>query len=141
MIVMHRVKPQAVYARDLAHAAELGYFSGAMRKEEMMERITRYNPELRWVNNEHYCGLWHTHKGYLFGITRHTVIPQFTVVHLDKNLERKLCKSTPRGTVYDVEIINTDEIDGKILCRGWRATLNMVKKRGYRIDETDIMVY
>jgi hypothetical protein len=127
-------------AASLEDAHRLGYFVGSLTRYELMERITKHNPQLRWYANARGMGLWDTNKSKAFicGITRATTIPRYSIIKHDKKKDRVMNYSTPDGEISHTEVMNIDEDDGQMLARGWEATFKVIKGHGYAIDESGL---
>ena len=128
------------YAANLDEAYKKGYFTGSMTRWELMERITKYNPELRWYANKTHRGLFDTHRGkFICGIPHNLTIPKFSIQRYDKKQERKVDFTNMYGEYVGTEIIQTDDLDGLYLARGWPIIFKMLKKRGYKINEKGLV--
>ena len=98
-----------VYAKSLDDAYNKKYFCNSMTRYELMDRVTKYNPQLRWHSSATHRGLFDTDNSkYVCGIGHNVTIPQWTIMR---------------------------ESDGYVFMRSWRSILNEVKRRGYEIDE------
>ena len=131
-----RDKRPIVYAKDLDEAYEFGYFSGSMSAYELMARITKYNPSLRWHSYKRYRGLWDTARSaysYICGVPYFNTMPKFTIMKLDTAKSRKLHYCMEDGTPTSSEVINTDNEEYKVLARGWPVILDIVKRKSYEI--------
>jgi len=122
------------YAKDLDEAYGLGYFSGSMTRWELLERITRYNPQLREHANKTHRGIYDSDRSkFCLGITYGMVIPKHSILKYDKSRDRQLIYSDEFGEPTGSEIINKDPEQHKVLVRGWLNTLEMLNKN-YKID-------
>jgi len=130
-------KDYKVEARDLDEAYKLGYFSSSMRRDELMERVSRVNPDAQWKANATHRGLWIRNK-FVCGIGHEMVIPQFTIVRYDKSQDRTLRYSDQHGNLFGKKIVNRDEMKGRILMRSWRVIINKIKQKGYEVDDEDL---
>lgn len=125
-------------AKDLDEAYSLKFFSGSMTRWELMDRITRYNPTLRWFANVNHRALWDTEKnenGFICGIAHNLTIPKYSVLEYDFGLDKKLTYCDMNGEITGSEIVNIKENEYKALIRGWATTLAIVKRKGYEVDE------
>lgn len=123
------------YAKDLDEAHELGYFAGNISRWELVDRITKYNPQLRTYANKNYRGLFDSDKGkFILGISHNMTIPKYSVFRYDRSKDRRLDYTDEHGEYLSSEIINTDDEEGKMLVRGWKPTLEILEGYGYKID-------
>ncbi len=126
-------------AKNLDEAYKKGYFNGSMQRTELMERITRYNPQLCWKANATYRGLFdttlHVDKAFICGIPHNMTIPKYSLMEYDFSKDRKLQWCTEEGKKTGTEIVNAKEHDYKVLARGWKTIFCIIEKRGYRIDK------
>jgi len=129
-----------VQAIDLDDAYRLGYFSNSMTRYELMARITKANPQLRWHSNKASVGLFDPNKknAFICGIGREMTIPQWTIVRYDRTQDRVLNRCTEYGEITSKEILNMDSDKGKILMRSWRSILDVVKRKGYKVHDEDL---
>lgn len=130
-------KNYKVQARSLDEAYELKYFSGSMRRDELMERVCKANPEARWIANVTHRGLWIRNK-FVCGIGNEMVIPQFTIVRYDKTQDKTLQYSDKHGNPFGKKIINRDQLKGRILMRSWKVIINKIKQKGYEVFDEDL---
>jgi len=135
--IRHIIRSTRVEAASLEDAYQKGYFSNNMRRDEFMARCTKYEPELRWYATPTHRGLWHSKNGFICGITHAMTMPDVSIFKYDPKYDRTL--TDLHGAKHKV---HEDEVDeGTQLARGWRATLNIVRHRGYRIDDRGINIY
>lgn len=129
-----------VEAIDLDDAYKLGYFSGSITRYKLMEMVTKANPQLRWHSNKASVGLFDSNKkdAFICGIGREMTIPQWTIMRYDRTQDRVLNRCTEDGDITHTEIINMDNDKGKILMRSWRSILDIVKRKGYRVNDEDV---
>ncbi len=98
-----------VFAKSLDDAYKKKYFCNSITRYELMDTLTKYNPELRWHASKTHRGLFDTDKGqYICGIGHNTTIPQWTIMR---------------------------ESDSYILMRSWKSILNEVKSKGYEVND------
>ncbi len=133
-----------VYAASLQDAYDKGYFSDSMTREELMDRVTKYNPQLRWYESDRATGLFDSYKGrdtkaFLCSIGKNKTIPAFTILKYDTAQDRVLNRSNQYGDVMSTEIINMDEDKHKCLARSWRGMFNMIKNLNYGVDDEDLL--
>lgn len=125
-------------AKNLDEAYHKGYFTGSMQRTELMDRITKYNPQLSWKATATHRGLFdttlHQDKAFICGITHNMTIPKYSIIEYDFSKDRKLQWCTQDGTKTGTEIVNKDEHDYKVLARGWEAIFKILEKRGYLLD-------
>jgi len=147
-VIGKKYKSSKYYQRQAAsldHAYETGLFEGSMTRYELMDRVTKYNPQLRWHANATHRGLFDSNKqegiGFICGIGHNMTIPKYTISVYDHKKDEALALSTPDGDIVEKQIYNRDRDKGKILMRGWPVILNMVKAAGYRIDDEDLIPY
>lgn len=134
-----RGKNLILTAASLNDAYKKGYFSGGMSREDLMWRVTYYNPQLRWFASKYRRGLFDKEKKlFVCGIANQTTIPRFTVMQYDKNQERKYTHTTSKGEELFTETLNPDPEKGKVLSRSWIATFNIIRSNGYWIKDDDI---
>jgi len=126
-----------VQARDLDEAYSEGYFSGSISRDELMERVCKLNDDARWYANVTHRGLWIRGK-FVCGIGHESTIPKFTIIRYDTKLDKTLNYSDQHGNVIGKKIINKDELKGRILMRGWPVIINMIKSKGYEVDDEDL---
>lgn len=134
-------KTKMVWAANLDDAYKQGYFTGSMTRDELMSRITKYNKDLRWFANKTHRALYDTSKGnkaFICGIAHTSIIPKYTIQKHDPRMMKTLSYSDEHGDVYKKESIYTGDDEGLVLARGWTSTLNIVKKRGYQVNEKDL---
>lgn len=105
-VLPKKYKDYKVTAKSLDDAYEKGYFSGSMSRYELMEKITKYNPRLRWYANATHRGLFDSNR-YICGIGHNMTIPKWTIMR---------------------------ESDGYVFMRSWKSIIEEVKRRGYEID-------
>ena len=75
-----------------------------------MDRVTKYNPDLRWHANATHRGLFNRNT-YICGIGHNMTIPQWTIMR---------------------------DSDGYVFMRSWKSILEEVKRKGYEIDENGL---
>ena len=122
------------YAKDLDEAYKLRYFSGSMSRWEMLERITKYNPQLREHANKTHRGIFDVERNkFILGIAYGMTIPKYSILRYDKARDRKLIYSDERGEPMGSEVVNQDPEQHKVLTRGWHNTLTMINKK-YKVD-------
>lgn len=125
-------------AGSLDDAYHKGYFCGSITRNELMERIMKYNDELRWYANKTHRGLFDSFRGkFICGITHNMTIPKYSISQLNKRYERELPTLQHDGSVK-TQYIQTDPDEGKIIARGWYPTLQMVEAKGYKVDWEDL---
>lgn len=128
-------------AKDLDEAYSLKFFSGSMTRWELMDRITKYNPNLRWFANRTHRALWDIDKkdgGFICGIDHRMTIPRYSIMEYNFDLDKKINYCDMNGEATGSEIVNMKELEYKALARGWEAILSIVKRKGYKIDERGI---
>jgi hypothetical protein len=130
-------KPNKFKAKSLGDAHKKGYFGRSMNRNEFMERITKYNPTLRWHANKTHRALYDSvkAKGFLCGIPHCFTIPEFSIEEYNKAHERKITYTNEWGEITGSEILNTEEDMYAFLARGWKAIFKILTRKGYKIDE------
>lgn len=124
------------YAKDLDEAYKIGYFTGSMTRWELMERINKHHPELRWYASKTHRGLYDSSRSrFLLGISNNMTIPKYSIFQYDRSKDRRLDYSDEFGNYKSTEIINTDEDEGRLIVRGWKPTLEILESHGYKIDK------
>lgn len=138
MVKLEMLKRDYFLAKNLDEAYKKGYFTGSMNRYELMDRITKYNPQLRWYANATHRGLFDTNvnqdKSFICGIPHNMTIPKYSLMEYDFSQDKKLQWCTEDGTRTGSEIINKNEHNYKVLARGWESILKIVEKRGYKIN-------
>ena len=137
-------KDYVVQCASLQDAYDRGFFSDSMTREEFMNRVTKYNPQLRWHESEVAAGLFDAVKGrdskaFLCAIGKSTTIPAFTILKYDKRQDRQLHRSNEWGEILFTETFNMDKDKYKCLARSWRAMFNAIKSLGYEVDDEDLL--
>lgn len=132
-----------VYAASLDEAYKEGYFSGSMTRTEFMNRVIKFNPQLRWYESPRAAGLFDSLKGqdqkaFICSIGKSTTIPAFTILKYDTKQDRQLHRSNEWGEVLYTETFNMDNDKFKCLARSWRAMFNAIKSLGYEVDDEDL---
>lgn len=128
-------------AKDLAEAHKLHFFGVTMHRDEFMDRVTKYNPDLRWFANATHRALWDTSKGergFLCGITHMSSIPQYSILEYNFEKDKKLEYTNMYGEKTGSEIVNESEEEYSALARGWEVSLAIIEKQGYKIDRRGI---
>lgn len=135
-----KYKDRQVRAASLEDAYKKGYFSNSILREELMDRITKHNPQLRWHSSATHTGLFDPtkKKGFICSIGKQLTIPQFTIFKYDTAQDRVLNRSDEHGDIRHTEIINMDSDKNKVLMRSWRAILGAIKKLGYEVNDDDL---
>lgn len=134
-------KHKVFLASNLDEAYKLGFFQCSMSNDEMVDRITRYNRDIVVKNNKTHRGLFDTSKGengFICGVTKLGTIPKYSIMEYDFGKDKSIQYCTPTGEQTHKEVINQDEHEYKVLARGWLATFDIIKKKGYEIDKRGI---
>ncbi len=118
---------------SLDHAYQMGLFNGSMTRWELMDRVTKYNPSLRWYANATHRGLFDSNK-FICGISHNLTIPKTSLSKYDKKFEKSLSWATPDGEVVKTETYNLDYEVDKILTVGWVSIIRSVLAKGYKVD-------
>lgn len=126
-------KPDIFWAADFDEAYEKGYFWNSMSVSDFINRITRYNPELRIKGNDKYRGIVNSND-FICGVPYLTTIPRVTLMRYDTKLDRSINWSNAHGEIHKVETLNTDDDRDKVLARGWEPIFKTLEQRGYKID-------
>lgn len=121
-------------AKDLDEAHNLGFFGVPMHRDELMNRITKYNPDLKWRAIATHRGLFDWRNKIICGIPHFSTIPQFSIMEYNFQKDRKMEYRNLYGDVTGTEIVNDAELEYKVLARGWTAILDIVEKKGYKVD-------
>ena len=124
--------------KDLDEAYSLGLYCSRMHRDEFMERVTKYNPDLRWFANKTHRALWDISagdNGFICGITHHSIMPKYSLMEYDFSKDRKLNYSDMYGNATGQSaVINPDENKYTVLARGWENIFAIVERNGYQID-------
>ena len=112
-VIGKKFRDWKVFAHDLKDAYKKSYFNNSITRDELMERVTKYNPQLRWYANATHRGLFDSTKkrAFICGIGHQYTLPLFTIMRSS---------------------------DGYVFARSWRAILQEVKRNGYEIFENDL---
>lgn len=105
------IKNYKVEVTSEEDAAEKGYFSGAITRDRLLKAITKRNPEIRIIYGKEHAGLFDKQKGFICGVSRRYYIPMFTIHNTTTN---------------------------KVLCRSWKSIINILRRKGYEINENDL---
>lgn len=125
-------------AKDKDEAYRLGFFSGSIHRDELMERITKFNPTLRWFATPTHRALWDWTKGengFICGIPHDSIIPKISIMEYNFDKDRRLNYTNMYGETTGSEIINMDEYKYQVLARGWESIFAIVEQNGYEIDK------
>ena len=136
-----KTNPIIKWAASLEDAYNKGYFTGSMTRWELMERITKYNPNLKWYANATHRGLFDSDKkdkAFICGITHNLTIPKFTIQKHDPRAVRTINYSNAYGDITHKEDVYTGDDEGYVIARSWKTIFNIVKKRGYNVNEKDL---
>lgn len=125
-------------ASSLQDAFEKGLFNGSISRDELMARITKYNPDVRWIAHEHVMGLHDVHKGFVCGITRSRTIPLFSIFLKNPNDIKKIDYCTEEGEYTHSGYVDKNPESGKMLARGWAITFHILEQKGYKIDRVGL---
>ena len=142
-IVFNKVIPD-IKPVDFDEAFKEGYYSDSMTREEFMNRVTKYNPQLRWYQSEVGAGLFDSFKGsetkgFLCAIGRNKIMPAFTFLKYDVTKDEVLNYCTEEGEPTHKQIINREEDNYRCLARSWRGMFNIIKNLGYKIDDEELL--
>lgn len=124
-------------AKDLTEAYKLGFFVNSMTRWELMGRLIKHNDTLKWFSNAAYRSLYDTAKGengFICGIPHNMIIPRYSIMEYNFELDRKLEYTNMYGEKVGEEIVNPKESEYKALSRGWETIFAIVEKNGYAID-------
>lgn len=131
-------KHKVFLAKDLTEAYNCKFFQSSMARDEMIERILRYNSNLKICTSKNYKGIFDTDKGengFVCGITHNFTIPKYSIMEYNFSKDRTIQWCTPNGEKTNKEIVNDQEHEYKVLARGWLATFDIVERKGYKIDK------
>ena len=114
-----------------------GYYCESITRDEFMDRITKYNPQLRWVATETHRGLYDPllkRKQFICGISHNYTVPKHDMMehHEFKYKTHKYTNEWGEVTHTDREYLNEDK--DKFLVRGWAMVFDVLERRGYKID-------
>ena len=127
-------KYKCFLAKDLDEAYNLKFFGITMHRDELMERITKHNPDLKWKATETHRGLFTWDNKFICGIPHFSTIPQFSIMEYNFGKDRKVIYTNMYGEVTGSEIVNDDETEYKVLARGWMAILDIVEAKGFKVN-------
>lgn len=137
MNVLSVPRTQVRYAASLEDAYQKGYFTGSMSRWELLDRIQKFNPDMATKANARYRGIF-INERYVCGLTHNLTIPKWTIVKHDPKQDRTIKWCDEHGETFTGETVNLDEDEGVILARGWPITLDMLKRKGFQVDEKNL---
>jgi hypothetical protein len=131
-------KHKVFLATDLDEAYRLGFFQCSMSTDEMINRITRYNRDIKVCTNATHRGLFDMSKGengFICGVSRMSTVPKYSLMEYNFSKDKKLQYCNAKGEQTSKETVNQDEHEYKALARGWLATFDIVERKGYRVNK------
>lgn len=124
-------------AASLDDAWHKGLFSGNMSYYEFRDRISKKNPQLKFILRRNHSSIWNGNK-FITGFSNLGIIPRFSIAKLDPSKIKTVQYTDAHGDKTSKQEVNQDEEDGKILIRSWIAIFNDLKRRGYEIVDDDL---
>jgi hypothetical protein len=102
---LSKVEVKEVFSLDEAY--ELGYFQGSITRDELLDRITKKNPDLRLIYGKEGVGLFSRNK-YVASIGKLNPIPKFTL---------------------------SNKVTGKVYNKSYISIIDRIRRQGYEVIE------
>jgi len=94
------------FVKNLDDAYKKGYFSGSLRRNELLDMIIKNHDDLHYIYGKNAIGLYNRNR-YIAAIGYINPIPKFTLMQ---------------------------ETSKKVLAKGYPAILEIIRRSGYEIE-------
>lgn len=128
----HIFKPES-----LQDGYNKGYYCESMTRDEFMDRITKYNEQLRWVATETHCGLFDPllkRKQFICGISHNYTVPKHDMMEYHPDAVKKYRYTNEYGDLMETKEDYLRKEEDRFLVRGWAMVFDILERRGYKID-------